>query len=317
MQQKHENFATTVLNKDLKGDILDELETDLKELLIIADSSLDIPTSWSTNIDLKIVKVPIFINQKEYKGLNGENNSQEFYDSMQNDRGFIPKISKVSVHDFYEAMSFGLENYKNIVCLPMSRHLSATYESALQAWEMVLKNPRITVVDTLTMSGGLGILVKFIADRHTQAEKLQKTLDMLLELIKDLQIYLVVDDLKYLQQSGKLGKNKSLLSKLFKIEPLLILQDGKIQETGQRVLFSHESKKIELLFNKIKESNQNSPIQKLLICFAGKSLRVLARNLVEKCIKDLNIASEHVDMVEMSIVTGGQTGLGTIVAVLV
>lgn len=86
----------------------------------------------------------------------------------------------------------------------------------------------ITVMDSMSTSWGLGLIVRAAAE----AARHQATLDEVVRLVRGMlpRIYLIafVERLDYLEQGGRIGVAQALLGTMFRIKPLLLLEEGDI-----------------------------------------------------------------------------------------
>ncbi len=117
---------------------------------------------------------------------------------------------------------------EEILVLVSSGRLSGAYEQARVAARAFLGRCRIVVLDSLSASWGLGLMVKTAA----QAAERGKPLDEIVRLVRGLlpHIYLVffVERLDYLERGGRIGPAQALLGTMLHIKPLLLVEDGEI-----------------------------------------------------------------------------------------
>ena len=109
----------------------------------------------------------------------------------------------------------------------MSSKLSGTYASAVQAQQSLPGRP-IDVVDSLSVSVGLGLMVKeavaMVQADATRAQILQR----MLEMRGAIQILFAVDTLEYIQRGGRIGKAQALVGTLLKFKPILGIKEGEV-----------------------------------------------------------------------------------------
>jgi uncharacterized protein len=306
----HQNQVETGF--DIDKDVLARYHT-----VIISDSSSDIPAYFLDRYPIKIVNLPVSLDSNSNVDIGHDLDLADFYYKMENDPEFIPKTSKVNTHTFYSAFTEALKNSDRVICLPLSKCISATYESALMAKEMLKNDSRIQVVDTQTASSGLAILLNYI---FTSLEK-DLTWDQIqigIEKLKhDIQIYFVVDDIKYLERGGRISKTKAGIARLFNVQPLLKLSGGKIESDSDKIYFANETKKINSLFKKVKKYNQQTAISELFIVYAGQKALAESHKLVDKIESQLGIPKVAVNLIPLNPVVGSHSGPGSIGVIFV
>jgi DegV family protein with EDD domain len=115
-----------------------------------------------------------------------------------------------------------------ILVIPSSSKLSTVHAQAQAAARAFLGRCRIVVMDSLSASWGLGLLVKAAAEAASEG----RPLDAIVRLVRGMlpHIYLVffVERLDYLERGGRLGSAQALLGTMLRIKPLLLVEDGDI-----------------------------------------------------------------------------------------
>jgi DegV family protein with EDD domain len=115
-----------------------------------------------------------------------------------------------------------------MLSIHISSHLSKTLQQARLGAESLLGRCTIELVDSMTTSVGLGILVKAAA----RAANDGATLDDIVRLVRGMipHIYLVfyVETMDYLERSGRIGKAQAILGSMLNIKPILFMEDGDI-----------------------------------------------------------------------------------------
>lgn len=115
-----------------------------------------------------------------------------------------------------------------ILSIHISNRLSHTIQHARFGSEPLLGRCTIEVVDSMTTSVGLGILVKAAA----KAARDGATLDDIVRLIRGMiaHIYMVffVESMDYLERSKLIGEAQAILGSMLDIKPILFMEDGDI-----------------------------------------------------------------------------------------
>jgi len=138
-----------------------------------------------------------------------------------------------------------------IVSIHLTSKHSAVYDSALQGRELAETGCRIEVVDSLSVSMGLGLIAVAAARLAKEGEGLQAVMDEVREAIQCIRLLGVFDTLKYLLRGGRIGKSRALLGTLLNVKPLLTMRDGELLPAG---LARTRAKGIERLFDFVKNA---------------------------------------------------------------
>jgi DegV family protein with EDD domain len=141
------------------------------------------------------------------------------------------RTSQASYASFMGEFMEILESGADILCLTISSRLSGTYGNASMA-ARDLAPERIQVVDSLTTSGGLYLMVKEARRLMDEGKTLQETAATLNAMRACVRINFTVDDIAPLRRSGRLGAVKLSISTILNIRPVLRCVDGSIISTG-------------------------------------------------------------------------------------
>ena len=131
----------------------------------------------------------------------------------------------------------------------MSIHLpakvSGTCNAALQGIEIAKPKCEVHVVDSFSISVGLGIIATAAARVAKAGGKLAEVLEETKKAISQTQIRGLLDTLHYLLKGGRVTKAKALVGTLLNVKPILTMRDGEIIQAGMARSYA---KGIEQLF---------------------------------------------------------------------
>lgn len=192
---------------------------------IITDSSSDLPFSKQEEWGIDIMPLHVFFGEDEY--VDGKNLTREkFYELMENVKE-LPKTAQLTPAEFIEIFKSYVENGDEIILLPISRHMSGTYNCALLAKQEFPDAP-IYIVDTLNVTFALALLVDYavrLRDRGLSAKSIVEEIDRIKQRVR---LYAVVNDLKYLKLGGRLSSAGAAVGSILNIKPIICIQDGKV-----------------------------------------------------------------------------------------
>ena len=197
---------------------------------IVTDSTAYLPQATIREQDIRVV--PLYVHFGEEALREGiELSNDEFYSRLK-EVEVLPTTSQPSPGEFYEVFKELVEAGHEVIALTISSKLSGTWNSAMAAKEMLPDDP-ISVIDTLSTSVGLQLMVQAAVDAASSGSSRQEIVDQIEEIKEKLQIWFVVDTLEYLAKGGRIGNGKAFLGTLLKVKPILILQEGAIEPLEQ------------------------------------------------------------------------------------
>jgi len=216
---------------------------------IVTDSTADLPPNLIQDLDITVVPAYVGFGSKTYR--DGIDISQdEVYQKMVTEN--IPATtSQPPPADFADVYQRLLKETDEIVSIQATSKLSGLYNSALQGKEMVSGGNRIEVVDSLSVSMGLG-LITLAAARLAKAEgNLPKIMEEIRQSIPHIRIWAFFDTLKYLLRGGRIGKAQALLGSVLNVKPMLTMRDGELHPAG---FIRTRAKGIERLIDNLKKA---------------------------------------------------------------
>lgn len=205
---------------------------------IIADTTCGLPLSELKALDIDIVPQIIVFGDQSYKD-DTEIDTPTFLNKLQEAKE-LPKTA-APPPALYEPLfeTYAEQEYSMVILTPSS-DVSGTFRSAQVAAE-TYPHADIHILDTRTIAGGLGTLVKkakIWADEGKTPEKIIKDIEY---LAKREVVYFLVDTLEYLHKGGRIGNASYLVGSILQMKPILGLEDGKVtaiekQRTSKKAL---------------------------------------------------------------------------------
>lgn len=87
----------------------------------------------------------------------------------------------------------------------------------------------ITVIDSKSISFGLGYQIKQIVELISQGTSTEKIVEEMTQLRDNLQLFVVIGQLNQLIKGGRISKTKGLIGNIMKIKPIGTLRDGQLE----------------------------------------------------------------------------------------
>ena len=191
---------------------------------IVADASCDMPKEYMEKYDITIIPIEVMFGEDIYpEGLE----TKEFYKKIE-ETGLIPKTAMPNAYKFENFY----KDYVNkedvfVITILISMEMSQTkLQAQMAADNLGMKNVFIEESGSTTVGQGaiIGELCRFI-DKCQDIEKIKEEF---YRLKNNIHIYAVIDDLKYLKQSGRLSSTSAFVGNILGVKPIIAIKDGKV-----------------------------------------------------------------------------------------
>ena len=143
----------------------------------------------------------------------------------------MPSTSQPSPAEFAQAYAQALERADEVLSLHLSGQLSGTLGSARLAAQDF--GGRVTVVDTRTVTLGLGLQVVRAAELVRAGQSVPQIIQTLERVAAQADLRFTVDTLDFLRLNGRIGGASALLGGLLNIKPLLVVRGGRVDAGGR------------------------------------------------------------------------------------
>ncbi len=198
---------------------------------IVTDSASDIPSEVAQKLGISIVPLTVSFGKEVYRdGI--DLNAAEFYSKLVQSKTH-PVTSQPSIGNFIDVYKAIARKGDEIISIHLSSKLSGTYNAASQAKEAITKDCRIEVVDSESVSMGVGLTVIAAAKAIRDGASFQQVIDIVHHSIPRIHLLAFFQTLEYLERGGRLGKGKALLGTLLHVKPIIIVRDGEVQPFGK------------------------------------------------------------------------------------
>lgn len=138
----------------------------------------------------------------------------------------LPKTSAINEMQYKEYFESLLKDNDAVVHLSLSSGLTSSTSHAQTAAEK-LKN--VYVIDSKSLSTGIGLLVLYAADLADAGEEPEAIVKKVEERIPYVQASFVVERLDYLYKGGRCSALSLFGANLLKIRPQIVVADGKMK----------------------------------------------------------------------------------------
>ncbi|MGL4534677.1 MAG: DegV family protein [Fusobacteriaceae bacterium] len=208
-------------------------DPNMPEIAIVTDSTSDLTKELMGDLNIDIIPLKITFDGKEYFRDGVDISKKDFWKKFIAE-DVIPKTSQPSPAEFLEMYQKLLDKgYKKIISIHLSSKLSGAQQAARVARGMLGKEKEIAIVDSKTITFSMGYLVL----EATKMAKAKKTFEEILEWMEAIQtknkIYFVVNDMKYLEKGGRIGKASAKIGGILNLKPILKIEDGEVTLAGK------------------------------------------------------------------------------------
>jgi len=205
----------------------------MARIRVVTDSASDLSASMAEERGVTVVPLSIRFGSEEF--VDGTTLSKDDFWARCAASSVLPETSAPSPGAFQEAFTAAADQgYDGVLCLTLSSGVSATYQSAVTAAKDLGDGVPVRVIDSRSMTMGLGLMVLDIADLAASGADLDTLADRAQTLIPRTRVFGVVDTLEHLEKGGRIGGARALLGSLLSIKPVVTLVDGVVEEESKQ-----------------------------------------------------------------------------------
>jgi DegV family protein with EDD domain len=199
---------------------------------IVTDSACDLTHEEATELAIAIVPLTIRFGREEFVDLVTLSVDQ-FYERMA-ESAELPETAAPAPGAFEQVFrQLASEGASAIVCINLSGELSATIESARNAARSVEGEIDVRVVDSRTLTAGLGTIVLEAAGAARAGATADEIVALIEELKERTRVYATLDTLDNLRKGGRIGGAARLMGSLLSIKPAIDVSSGKVEEAAK------------------------------------------------------------------------------------
>jgi len=150
--------------------------------------------------------------------------------------GVVPKTSQPSPAEFKSLYQNLLnKGYKKIITILVSSKLSGTQQAAKVARGMLAEEKDMAILDSKNVWMGTRHLVLEAAKLAKAGESFENIIESVEVMRNEAKIYFVVDELKYLERGGRIGKASAKIGGVLNIKPILKVEDGEVHSEKKAI----------------------------------------------------------------------------------
>ena len=199
------------------------MKTDIR---IIIEGSTDFPKDLLEEMGIKVVGINVAFGEESYIG-GVDIDEKAFYKRMKEEKN-LPKTSSPSPDRFIEL--FDCEE-EEILIVTLTSKLSSAYSSAVLAKSIYLENnpesnKKIEVIDSLSGSIGVGLMVHKAYELAQQGKKLDEVVEYIESIKKDIVFYGTLDTLENAIKGGRINPISGKLINALNFKVIIEISEG-------------------------------------------------------------------------------------------
>ncbi len=216
---------------------------------IVTDSACDLPPALEAAHHITIVPLSIRFGGEEFTDRK-DLSTKEFWSRCASS-ALLPETAAPSPGAFEAAFrAAAADGAEGVVCINLSADLSATFQAAELAAKAVADVVPVRVIDSRTLTMGLGNLCLSAARVAEAGKTIDEVVAAVEERIPLTRTYAALDTLENLKKGGRIGGAQAMLGSMLSIKPIIDITGGKVeQEAKQRT----RSKSLRYLADKVKQ----------------------------------------------------------------
>jgi DegV family protein with EDD domain len=199
---------------------------------IVTDSACDLTQDDADQLHIAIVPLSIRFGDKEFTD-RVDLSVSEFYRRLSESEE-LPETAAPSPGAFEAAFRGAADAGADaVVCINLSSELSATIQSAQTAAKSFEGELDVRVVDSRSITMGLGSQVIAAAEAAHDGKSADEIVAMVEDMASRTVVLGALDTLENLKKGGRIGGAQALLGNLLSIKPLIDVSSGHVEELGK------------------------------------------------------------------------------------
>jgi len=199
---------------------------------IVTDSSCDLPHEVVTAHGIEVVPLTIRFGDDELEDRTALS-VEAFYERLAASP-VLPETAAPAPGKFEQAFRRQADAGADaVVCINLSAGLSATMQSAQNAALAVHGDLDVRVLDSCSITSGLGTQVLLAAQAAADGASADEVVALVEGLVERTHVFGALDTLDNLKKGGRIGGAQALLGSLLAIKPILDLSSGTVEEAGK------------------------------------------------------------------------------------
>jgi len=204
---------------------------------IFTDTDTDTTKQIAEHYGYRLISMPYAVDTTEVKPYEDfdEFDSHAFYDMLRS--GVMPRTSSISELNYIDYFEPDFKAGRDILYVHFSRNNSSTFQAMDRAVETLKKKypgREFYEIDARAISVGALAIVCEVGDMYLAGKDIPEILRWAETEVDHFAAYFFVDDLKFLQRSGRVGGVAGFVGNLLGVRPMLYMSAaGNLETVGK------------------------------------------------------------------------------------
>lgn len=197
----------------------------MKKIIISTDSTADLSPELLEAYNIKTI--PLYVRFGDDVYLDGVNITTEKLYELVDELGYLPKTQAVSPGNFETFFKGFIDEGYQVVHISIGAKISATYQAAKLAVDMLETND-VFVVDSQNLSSGIALLALKASDMRKEGLEAKEIFERIQALTPKVRSQFAIKTLDYLHKGGRASGVSAFVGGILQVKPIIKVQDGKL-----------------------------------------------------------------------------------------
>ncbi len=234
----------------------------MRKVAIVTDSTCDLPNELVEEFGIHVLPLQIIYKDRQYRD-NVDITAEDVYSRLKEEVPTTSLPRPIDVESLFDQLI--KDGFSDVVSIHLSSKLSGTSQMMSQMAERV-KDLMVHVVDSKSISMGLGYTVLEAAQKLKETADVETVLSHVHNVIERLKVFFVLDTLEYLIKGGRIGKVAGTIGQILNVKPIIMVNEEGVYTTYCKV--RGRKKSIEKI-GEIAKSQLQKAISNVAICHGG------------------------------------------------
>lgn len=198
----------------------------MAKIRIVTDATASLEPDFIVDHQITVLPVEIGFGDERFV-INSGDNAKRLFERMAEG---VAKPCQATIPAQTLQRTFEQLNQKSedTLIILSSAKLSQGYDKARAAARAYLGRCRIEIVDSMSASWGLGLVVKQAVEAAEAGLSLEEIVRRIRGILPHIYVVFFVDRLDYLERGNRIGVAQALLGTMLRIKPLLLIEGGEV-----------------------------------------------------------------------------------------
>lgn len=193
---------------------------------IVTDSTSDLDPEVARALGLEIVPLVLRFGAEEFRD-GVDIGAEEFYGRLTTEKK-LPATSQPPAQAFADVYArLGAEGHE-VVSIHLSSKLSGTLNAASVAREQIAPDVRVELIDSYSVSMGLGLIVEAAAKSALEGAGLDEVTAVAKAAVERSSVFVVLGTIEFLRRGGRISRTSAMAGSVLNIKPLLTVANGEL-----------------------------------------------------------------------------------------